>query len=507
MDAARPTILIADDDRGVLQMVAEYLGAKGFDVRVAEDGLQAVVQASKLKPAVILLDYDMPAAAGDVVLRRLRGVAATAFTPVVFLTGKPDALARHGIVEGEKIKILAKPPPLADIEAAIRRFLPATAFQPAAAAVSPLPPREPSGPTDGPRRVLVIDDDITILDVLRLQLESAGFESAAFRSGREGLAYLQDHVVDLILLDLMIDGESGLDVCRAVRAATGADFVPIIILTAKGDTKSLVEGLGTGADEYLVKPHKAPELIARIRSMLRLKDAMDRLRRADAFKEEMLAITAHDLRNPIANIKGFAELLLKRGETEDDAARDKKLTIIVKNGEFMIQLLDRLYQRTRFEATELVARRIATEPAAMIAGLVAKNVALSQSKGIRLDCENRLPFGYTAPLDPGLFEEVAVNLVGNALKFTPAGGSVRVTLSSRNGSLELAVADTGPGIAPREQGAVFEKFRRAAGSRMSEGMGYGLAIVAKFAQLHGGRVELDSAPGSGSTFTVFFPEK
>jgi signal transduction histidine kinase len=141
------------------------------------------------------------------------------------------------------------------------------------------------------------------------------------------------------------------------------------------------------------------------------------------------------------------------------------------------------------------------------AELVEKNAVIAQAKQVRLDFENRLPRDYTAPLDPGLFEEIAANLVGNALKFTPAGGAVRLTLTSRDGRLTLAVADTGPGIAPDDQKAVFEKFRRATGARLSEGMGYGLAIVAKFAKLHGGSVTLKSAPGKGSTFIVFFPER
>ena len=127
-------------------------------------------------------------------------------------------------------------------------------------------------------RVLIVDDDIALSEMLGIALRGEGFETTSVADGDRALQVFRDFKPDLVLLDLMLPGRDGIDVCRLIRGESG---VPIIMLTAKSDTVDVVVGLESGADDYVIKPFKVKELVARVRA---------RLRRADEPKPETLAI-------------------------------------------------------------------------------------------------------------------------------------------------------------------------------------------------------------------------
>lgn len=119
------------------------------------------------------------------------------------------------------------------------------------------------------QRVLVVDDNVALAEMLQLVLKSAGFDSHWCNSGDRAMAAFLRYGPDLVLLDLMLPGRDGVNVCRDIRAVSG---VPIVMLTAKSDTRDVVEGLEAGADDYVTKPVKVKELLARIRTRLRRHD-------------------------------------------------------------------------------------------------------------------------------------------------------------------------------------------------------------------------------------------
>lgn len=127
----------------------------------------------------------------------------------------------------------------------------------------------PSGQGQGRGRVLVVDDDTSLAEMLAIVLRKEGFVPAVCSSGEEALAAFREHRPDLVLLDLMLPGKDGIDVCREIRAQSG---VPIVMLTAKSDTVDIVVGLESGADDYVIKPFKTKELVARVRARLRRSD-------------------------------------------------------------------------------------------------------------------------------------------------------------------------------------------------------------------------------------------
>jgi len=232
------------------------------------------------------------------------------------------------------------------------------------------------------------------------------------------------------------------------------------------------------------------------------------LEAASRHKSEFLASMSHELRTPLNAIIGFSEVLSERMFGEVNDKQLEYLHDIHASGHHLLALINDILDLSKIEAgrMELDLRRFSLPALLDDAMTLVRERAGRQGLALGLE------------VDPALGEWVAderkikqsvINLLSNAVKFTPAGG--RVTLRARplDAAVEVAVVDTGVGIAPADQALVFDEFRQARGDhlRRSEGTGLGLALVKRFVELHGGSIRLDSAPGQGSTFAFMLPQR
>jgi signal transduction histidine kinase len=214
---------------------------------------------------------------------------------------------------------------------------------------------------------------------------------------------------------------------------------------------------------------------------------------------------SHELRTPLNAVIGFTEVLLERYFGEINAKQEDYLRDVLSSGQHLLSLINDILDLAKVEAgrMELDLATFALGPV-LEAGLVMVRERASRG-GVQLSLD--------APDDLGRIEaderkvkQVLFNLLTNAVKFTPAGGRVDVAARRENGHVRLAVSDTGLGIAPADQARIFEEFGQAEGGRrQSEGTGLGLALSKRFVELHGGAIQVESAPGVGSTFSVTLP--
>jgi signal transduction histidine kinase len=229
------------------------------------------------------------------------------------------------------------------------------------------------------------------------------------------------------------------------------------------------------------------------------------LEAASRHKSEFLANMSHELRTPLNAIIGFSEVLAEGmfGEVNDKQA--EYLADILESGRHLLSLINDILDLSKIEAG-----RMELEPSSVNLPAAIENTLIlvrerAQRRDIRLarSVDDRLG---TIRADERKVKQVLLNLLSNALKFTPEGGKVDVRARANGGVAEVSVADTGVGISPEDQQAVFEEFRQVgASSKKSEGTGLGLAISRKLIELHGGRLWLESALGAGSTFTFTLP--
>ena len=234
-----------------------------------------------------------------------------------------------------------------------------------------------------------------------------------------------------------------------------------------------------------------------------LHDAILELRRASQAKTDLLANVSHELRTPLTAIIGYSELLLQGGDGALNEDQREDVETIDRSGRHLLSLIDELLEISRIEAGDVELRRAPTDLAALIETCLADLRALAGQKGLALEVERLdLPDSYLA--DESRLRATLLNLMSNAVKFTPPGGRITVAGWVADDAIRIAVSDTGLGIAPEEQSRVFDKFHRIAGPEMP-GNGLGLSIAREFARLHGGDIQLVSTLGLGSRFTIVLP--
>ncbi|HEU4535436.1 MAG TPA: hybrid sensor histidine kinase/response regulator, partial [Polyangiaceae bacterium] len=344
----------------------------------------------------------------------------------------------------------------------------------------------------------------------------------AYGDGAQALAAARANPPDLVLSDVMMPGLDGLGLARALRADERTRTTPVILLSARAGEEAIVGGLASGADEYLVKPFTTNELLARVNAMLtvaelrreagraarahaaeadRLRDAAERAARA---REQTLAIVSHDLRTPL-NAIGTAEGLLREelGDEARAARLGRPLDAIRRSVDGMNRLVGDLLDAASVDAgglslepgPHLVAPILLELREAFESSAAARHVALL------VEAAPDLP-----PLwcDKRRLLQALSNLVSNALKFTPAGGIVRVTAEVEPSAVRFAVADTGPGIAAEAQPHVFDRYWHAAQGQ-GAGHGLGLFIAKGIVEGHGGQIELERSDASGTRFAIRLP--
>jgi signal transduction histidine kinase len=220
-----------------------------------------------------------------------------------------------------------------------------------------------------------------------------------------------------------------------------------------------------------------------------------------AERRDLVANISHDLRSPLSSIRGNLETLLLKDGALAPGDRRTFLEAALRSVDSFQQLVEELFELARLESGQARPRLESFHPGELAQDIVLKLRPRAEAAGVRLAAE--LPA--ELPLvrgELGLIERLLTNLIENALRFTPAGGSVKVSLAAEAGGTRVSVADTGVGIAPEDLPHIFERFYRADRSRdrSSGGAGLGLAIARQIAELHGSRLEAESSPGQGSRF-------
>ena len=360
-------------------------------------------------------------------------------------------------------------------------------------------------------RILVVDDMPVNVRLLASILKLAGYEVVTASSGREALDRFQSSSVDVILLDVMMPDMDGFEVCQRIEAEVL--FLPIVMVTALQETADRVKALEAGADDFLTKPVDGVEVVARVKSLVRLKrqrEELDRayteLRRVEAMRDDLTYMIVHDLRTPLTSLLTGLQSLELLGELSPDQL--EVVWMAVTGGQTLLSIINDLLDIGKMESgtvelkrQEIAPRKLLDEAAAQVSALlIEKRLTLTKA------APDTLP---ALRADQDKLCRTLVNLLGNAIKFTPKDGAI--TLTARYDAAEEAVvfsvSDTGEGIPKEAFERIFEKFgqveTRQGGRKMSTGLG--LTFCKMAVEAHGGRIWVESEPGKGSSFSFTLP--
>ncbi|HUG76054.1 MAG TPA: ATP-binding protein, partial [Burkholderiales bacterium] len=246
--------------------------------------------------------------------------------------------------------------------------------------------------------------------------------------------------------------------------------------------------------------------IENVRLFKEIEDKSRQLEIANKHKSEFLANMSHELRTPLNAIIGFSEVLIERMFGEVNEKQADYLKDIHESGRHLLSLINDILDLSKIEAGRMELELSSFHLPTALSNAMTLVRERAQRHGIALGLEVDPRLG-ELQADERKFKQIVLNLLSNAVKFTPDGGRVEVTARPVESKIEIAVRDTGVGIAPGDHAAVFEEFKQVGRdyTRKAEGTGLGLALTRRFVELHGGEIRLESAPGKGSTFTVTFP--
>ena len=358
--------------------------------------------------------------------------------------------------------------------------------------------------TAGTTTILVVDDREENRLVIRYLFDSPEHRVLEAADGTAGLALARTEHPDCILLDLSMPGLSGFEVLDELARDPRTRETPVIILTAAGDSlESMERVLRAGAVDYISKPI-SPQRVA-----IRVRGAIERrrlLRQVHDLRASFTSMLVHDLRAPLTVIKGYLELL-QRPTLDPTTDRQRRyLASMELSADRMLKLIGEILDLSKLEAGKLALERRPMDLAALAREVADSFRPLATEKSITLAVVS--PAGMPrVTADHGRMEQVLMNLLHNALKFTPAGGAIRIEVQELDDEVEVAVVDSGPGIPAEQMYVLFEKFGQASTAKSVGGpsTGLGLVVCRHLVEAHGGRIWAQSEEGRGARFVFRVP--
>ncbi len=355
--------------------------------------------------------------------------------------------------------------------------------------------------------LLVVDDTEDNLDLLEFALKKKPVKMIRATSGKECLEKAESDRPDIILLDIQMPEMDGFETLKLLRTNLKTSGIPVIFLTAnRKDPQSIAQGILAGAEEFLTKPIDIDELLARVQSIYKMA-AMQR--ELEQTKTRFTAMLVHDLRNPLTVILSGIDYLMNVMEDKNELDGDRReiMAKMMNSTAGMINLVNEILDLSKYQAGQIKLEK----KKAHVETIINESLHLIQlqfkRKHLHLETHfapNLLPID----ADAKKIEQVISNLLGNAHKFTHAGGTVKIfARNGENNTVTITISDTGVGMKKDDLPYIFEHFRQgsSASKTKEKGTGLGLAICRLIVQAHGGKISVDSEEGKGTIFTVTLP--
>lgn len=374
-----------------------------------------------------------------------------------------------------------------------------------------------SGETRKPK-VLAIDDKEENLALTAAVLEAEDYDVVLARSGEEGLSAFVAEKPDVVLLDVRMPGMDGFTTCERLRDLEGGKETPVLFLTALRDLDTFEKALRVGGEDFLTKPVRPTELVLRVQTALRVRRMGEEIRehfdmirkqrddmmRLQLQKERLTSFLVHDLKNPVGAIDLYAQILL-RDRNLPERAREN-VENIRSDARNLLRLILNLLDVSRSEEGQLSPKIEEIDLCAHIHDLRGVLAVRARAAGQKLEVTCMSPLPVRADAD--LLRRVIENLVDNAVRHGPQGGTIRIEANQCDGVAEIHVLDEGPGIAPELREKIFDKYvqvNTAGPSTTRSGRGLGLAFCKAAVEAHGGTIRVEDA-AVGTAFCVRLPQ-
>lgn len=372
-------------------------------------------------------------------------------------------------------------------------------------------------------KILIVDDEEKNIKLLKGMLFSQNYKFYEALSGEEALDLVYDISPNLILLDVMMPGISGFEVCRKLKQNEKTKSIPIVMVTALSEKEHRLKAMASGADDFLGKPVDSTEVVIRVKSLLRIKSyhdeitnnykeiaaKNDKLLVLEKLKDGLLHMIVHDLRNPLWALFGNLDLML----LDKDILAQNQINYLencIGCCQDLKQMVDSLLDIYRMEEGQMKLSLEKADLKELIADSIQPFLIRATEKQIAISYDHS-DKDLSIQVDRNMVKRVLANLINNAIRHTPPGGKIKIATGSYqdNGNLHVEIKDTGNGIEPMYHQKIFDKFEQVKFQKsiISVGSsGLGLAFCKLAVKAHGGRIWVESeGEGKGANFQFILP--
>lgn len=376
-------------------------------------------------------------------------------------------------------------------------------------------------------KILVVDDQTDIAQLLKMQLQEAGFAVTCVGDGEAAIDMLDEGDYSLVLLDIRLPKASGIEVLSHIRE-TGKNTA-VIMMTAHGNEDLAVECMKAGVADYLSKPFVMDDMLQRVMRAIANRRVLLQKQRLEQEKDDFVSMLSHDMKNPLTAVIGSIDIIRegRLGPVNEEQA--EYLHAAIDSCNEVISMIDNLLDIHRFEAGRMQIKIAEYGVAEILRGVTRRFTRIAEHDGIRL--KERL--SHETPkiaVDKNAFSRVIANLLANAVKFTPEGGEIVVScrclkyaevpwarlpgyvtlpdgFAELNCFVQMSIRDTGSGILADDLGRIFERYvqSRNGVGRERGGAGLGLAFCKMAVESCGGIIWVESEAGLGSEFLILLP--
>ena len=399
--------------------------------------------------------------------------------------------------------------------------------------------------------LLVVDDNFDNRNILSRLLKKNNYNTFSAESGVEALSIIENSHIDLVFLDLMMPGMSGFEVLEEIRKTYHAWELPVIVVTARVDTDSIIEAFDKGANDFITKPIIFSAAIARAKNLLLLKalqekmvdinseleisvdqknaelkvtiskleqeiskgkvteialtEAKNKAENATRSRSDFLANMSHEIRTPLNAIIGFSDLLMiKKMNVASIEKRNEYLKHINESGHHLLRIINDILDLSKIESGQIDTFDEECDIIENIENCMATFTIMSEQAGVEIECNLQEMHLVT---DERIFQQIVSNILSNAIKFTLSGGSISITNKIEDGFAHISISDTGIGMTDDELEIALEQFGQVQStySRNFQGTGLGLPLVSKFMDVLGGKMDITSQKQIGTTVNLSFP--
>ncbi|WP_196598997.1 response regulator [Pectinatus frisingensis] len=353
------------------------------------------------------------------------------------------------------------------------------------------------------KQILIIDDSPESIELVSCILKRSDFTIRIAKNANSALKLIQFQIPHIILLDVNMPEMNGFDFCRLLKNNVQYKKIPIIFLTASDEEESIRKAFALGAQDYVTKPFKPAELIARVNTHLKLTQRTEELENAYKNLDSFCYSVAHDLKSPLLSIRRLIDFLLQDYDEIFTVDGKELAAKIQEKTTDVTEIIDHLLELSHAGSKKIHISKIDTRQ--YFTDMYKNLRALEPSRKICFQVEN-LPYIYA---DPVLFKLLCQNILSNALKYTRKKDCAVIKINCRltENYFVFSIKDNGIGFDMRYVNRLFHVFERLHSEREFEGSGVGLAICQRILQRQGGKAWLTGAPGKGASFFFSLPRR